>query len=175
MSPQGRDCRLVFLGPRVLTFATLLRAFWCHICTIYVLHDMCWDFPECGAWEMMRPGSVLGGGGGRSGRSNVMGIVITPWNLHRFFLHKNTCSMLANIVFIISTWIGQIVWINALFPNSCCGLTRVPLGFSAERAPRGGGGIGEIPPPPLNSRISGRSEAVKATIDTSQLALLKGT
>ena len=47
------------------------------------------------------------------------------------------------------------------------GLTRAPLGYSAERAPLGGGG--RFCPPPLpNSRTNRRSEAGEAAIESPE-------
>ena len=46
-------------------------------------------------------------------------------------------------------------------------LTRAPLGYSAERAPLGGGQI--LPPPPLpNSRTNRRGEAGEAAIENPE-------
>ena len=45
-------------------------------------------------------------------------------------------------------------------------LTRAPLGYSAERAPLGGGG--QILPPLPNSRTNRRSEAGEAAIESPE-------
>ena len=46
-------------------------------------------------------------------------------------------------------------------------LTRAPLGYSAERAPLGGGG-GRFCPPLPNSRTNRRSEAGEAAIESPE-------
>ena len=51
-------------------------------------------------------------------------------------------------------------------PPAARGLTRAPLGYSAERAPLRGGQI--LPPPLPNSRNNRRSEAGQAAIESPE-------
>ena len=63
---------------------------------------------------------------------------------------------------IVAPWVISGVMINE---RQCSTLTRAPLGYSAERAPLGGG---QILPPLPNSRTNRRSEAGEAAIESAE-------